>query len=68
MLESGRVDFRAIERVTFSQEDYQRLIDEAGIDMNAVFAELQEDGVKKFAESFDALFAMLEEKTGAGAS
>ncbi len=57
----GRVRQSLMENVKESSEALARLA-EAGIDMKQVTRQLEEDGVRLFAESYDRLIRSLEEK------
>jgi transaldolase len=43
-------------------EDYMARLDALGIDIDAVAEELQDEGVKKFADSFQSLLETIEEE------
>jgi len=59
----GRVRATLEEGIDEARQTMQRLA-EAGIDMAAAMHELQDEGVKAFADSFDKLLATLEGKRG----
>jgi transaldolase len=61
----GRVDATLVKDLARAHEDMDRLA-ALGIDLGAISAELEADGVRKFAESHQRLIELLDGKHSAG--
>ena len=68
-LEAYRDHGNPVQRVEAKLSEAQRVSDELatlGVELNAVGDELQADGIRKFAKSYDQLLAALEQRPAGG--